>query len=293
MWARTNSLVLCFTAVATLTFTGCSGSSPSSPTPPTTAAIHNEWTWRGGPNIPSQGGIYGTQGEAAPTNIPSAREDAISWVDASGDFWLFGGFGNGSSIFPPPFNNTNVTVVPEYQNDLWNYRAGQWTWMGGSESGTTAGVYGTLGVAAPGNNPGARSSSAHWLDASGSLWLFGGQTFTMTGLLIDLDGHAHLNDLWKYTAGQWTWMGGSNVGEQTELMGLREPLRPPTSLVDASMLPVGPIRPATSGSSAETASMRTEHRVSSMISGSTAQDNGHGWEDRPQVFNPASMAPMA
>ncbi len=216
MRARTKLCALLFTEVALLTFTGCSSSNPTNSTPPPTPAIHNQWTWQGGPNIPSQSGVFGTQGTPAPTNIPSAREDAISWVDASGDFWLFGGYGNASSV---PSTDTNVIVVPEYQNDLWRYSAGQWTWMGGSALSGATGVFGTPGTAAPSNNPGARSASAHWMDASGSLWLFGGQTFTVTGNLIDISGHNHLNDLWKYTAGQWTWMGGPSVGDQPATYG--------------------------------------------------------------------------
>jgi hypothetical protein len=214
MRARTMLCALLFTEVGLLTFTGCSSSNPANPTPPPTPAIHNQWTWQGGPNIPYQAGIYGTQGTPAPTNIPGAREDAISWTDASGDFWLFGGYGNDYSVTDP-----GVIEIGPYQNDLWKYSAGQWTWMGGSALSDTAGVYGTLSTAAPGNNPGARSSSAHWLDTSGTLWLFGGQTYTATAHLIDLSGHNHLNDLWKYSAGQWTWMGGSNVGDQTGTYG--------------------------------------------------------------------------
>jgi hypothetical protein len=51
----------------------------------------NEWTWVGGPDISDQPGEYGTEGVAAPSNLPPPRESAISLVDSEGNFWLFGG----------------------------------------------------------------------------------------------------------------------------------------------------------------------------------------------------------
>lgn len=50
----------------------------------------------------------------------------------------------------------------------------QWTWMGGSKDTGEKGVYGTRGVEALGNTPGARSGSAGWTDNQGNPWLFGG-----------------------------------------------------------------------------------------------------------------------
>ena len=48
---------------------------------------------------------------------------------------------------------------------------------------------------------------------AGNMWLFGGNGYDSTGHL-DL-----LNDLWKYTAGQWTWVTGSNLASQTGTYG--------------------------------------------------------------------------
>ena len=47
--------------------------------------------------------------------------------------------------------------------------------LSGSVTGNQAGSYGTQGVAAAGNVPGARSGTISWTDAQGDLWLFGGQ----------------------------------------------------------------------------------------------------------------------
>ena len=95
----------------------------------------NEWTWMGGnvgtnctagsapPFACSQPGVYGTIGTPAADNIPGGRQDATTWVDSSGNLWLFGGYGvdaNGTS---------GLTIL----NDLWKFdiATNQWTWMSG------------------------------------------------------------------------------------------------------------------------------------------------------------------
>ena len=97
-----------------------------------------EWVWVNGSNIGGEAGIYGTLGTAAATNVPGAREGAMSFTDKSGNFWLFGGDQNISSTGDPDFN------------DLWKYdvTTGEWTWMNGSNKLGGAGDYGTQGVAA-------------------------------------------------------------------------------------------------------------------------------------------------
>jgi PKD repeat protein len=63
-----------------------------------------------------------------------------------------------------------------------------WTWVSGSNTGGAASVYGTKGVSAPTNVPGARQGSHAYKDAAGNLWLLGG--YDQTGAMI--------NDLWRY-----------------------------------------------------------------------------------------------
>jgi hypothetical protein len=179
-----------------------------------TLGTTGEWTWMGGNNsvgnaFGGQVGIYGTQGTPAPANIPGGRYGATTWKDASGNFWLFGGYGG------------DITGTEGYLNDLWKYTpsTGEWTWMGGSNiivgSNGVAGIYGTQGTSDPGNIPGGRDAGVSWTDASGNFWLFG-------GIGADASGNfAYLNDLWKYTpsttgdTGEWTWMGGSTTAPTT------------------------------------------------------------------------------
>src|SRR4029079_318480 len=65
------------------------------------------------------------------------------------------------------------------------------TWIKGDNTINQSGVYGTKGIAATGNKPGARDFSATWKDNTGNLWLFG-------GLGYDNSSVGYLNDLWKY-----------------------------------------------------------------------------------------------
>jgi len=183
--------------VALLSFSGCGNFFSS------TQTTHNEWTWVAGSDIVNQAGNYGVQGTPAAGNTPGARVNAVSWVDKSGSFWLFGG------MIAPGANGDN------YFNDLWKFSNGQWTWMSGSNSYNQLGIYGTEGTASSSNIPGARAQAVGWTDSSGNLWLFG-------GLGVDsLSVGRLLNDLWMYSNGEWTWMGGSNVGDQIGVYGTR------------------------------------------------------------------------
>jgi hypothetical protein len=145
---------------------------------------NNTWTWMGGSNIVEQRGVYGTRGTAAPGNVPGGRDSAVSWTDAAGNFWLFGGFGFDSRTNPEVFGELN---------DLWKYdpATNMWTWMSGSNTAEQLGTYGTLGTPAPANVPGARRWAVGWIDRSENLWLFGGfDVFTAP--------NGKFNDLWKY-----------------------------------------------------------------------------------------------
>jgi N-acetylneuraminic acid mutarotase len=176
---------------------------------PRLAAQANEWTWMSGSNLldqPGQPGVYGTKGVPATGNVPGSRYKAASWTDSGGNFWLFGGSGFDA-------NNHDGDL-----NDLWKYTpsTGEWTWMSGSNSWYQDSVYGTKGVPAAGNVPGAREDAVSWTDSSGNLWLYGG-----SGLAAN--GSGGLNDLWKYTpsTGEWAWMNGSNLTNQPGVYGTK------------------------------------------------------------------------
>jgi hypothetical protein len=67
------------------------------------------WTWISGSSSAAVPGTYGIQGVAALSTAPGARQGAAGWLDSSGNFWLFGGFGLDSSD------------VQGDLNDLWRF----------------------------------------------------------------------------------------------------------------------------------------------------------------------------
>ncbi|HEX5432660.1 MAG TPA: kelch repeat-containing protein, partial [Candidatus Angelobacter sp.] len=145
-----------------------------------------QWTWMSGSTTGYAPGVYGTLGVSAPGNVPGARENAAAWTDKSGNLWLFGGWSGSGGL-----------------DDVWEFSttSKQWTWISGSNTTNELPVFGSLGVAATSNTPGARTDEVIWSDNSGNVWMFGG---SMDGDLF--------NDLWKYNLSQkeWTWVGGSN-----------------------------------------------------------------------------------
>ena len=159
------------------------------------------WTWIAGSDSVNQPGSYGTKGIASSTNVPGARALSVSWTDASGSLWLFGGHGYGA---------TGTGDL----NDLWRWDGTNWTWMGGSNAVGQPGTYGTKGVPAPENVPGARAGAVSWTGAGGSLWLFGGDGYGATG-------SGDLNDLWKWDGTDWPWVSGSDAVNQTGTYGTK------------------------------------------------------------------------
>ena len=180
----------------------------------------SEWTWMSGSNtiVPpgqseqncvffdcGQPGVYGTLGTPAVANVPGGRATAASWMDSSGNFWLFGGYGFGAAGTGPDGE----------LNDLWMYNptTNEWTWMAGNTSDgnnsarAIPGVYGTLGTPAAGNLPGGRDNASSSTDSNGNFWLFGGNGYDSVGAC------GILNDLWEFnpSSHEWTWMSGANT----------------------------------------------------------------------------------
>jgi hypothetical protein len=163
-----------------------------------------QWTWVAGSKFASPNGVYGTKGTAAPTNAPGGRQAAVLWVDASGNVWLFGGFGFDSA----------GTGAPEgaILNDLWEFTGGEWTWVSGNNLANQTGVYGTQTTAAATNLPGSRWGAVGWTDAFSNLWFFGGWGYGS----VTTQPTGFLDDIWEYqhSNGEWIWWKGtSNVNQ--------------------------------------------------------------------------------
>jgi hypothetical protein len=144
-----------------------------------------EWTWVSGSSTPNQEVNFGTMGVAAASNTPGSRVDSATWIDAQGNLWLFGG------------TSVNGPLITAY-SDLWEYSNGQWTWVLGKNQGF-GGSYGTFRVAASSNYPPIRAQAAAWVDSSGHLLLFGGETAVSSSEGPNLLPNTSLNDLWEYT----------------------------------------------------------------------------------------------
>ena len=72
-----------------------------------------QWTWvSGGKRSQCHRGLRHRRAPSRPSNVPGARQAASSWIDSSGNLWLFGGAGYGS---------TGVG----YLNDLWQFTPAQ------------------------------------------------------------------------------------------------------------------------------------------------------------------------
>jgi Galactose oxidase, central domain len=176
---------------------------------------NGQWTWVAGSNQINQDGIYGTVG--TPGGGPGGRQAMVSWLDNAGNFWIFGGY------------NLSGLGQPNSFNDLWKFSGGQWTWVSGANTVNQVGIYGTQGVSASTNVPGARWSPAAWTDKQGNFWLYGGQGY-------DLAGNGSLADLWAYNpnapavpadpnpylpaSAQWVWVKGPNSVSQPGQYGL-------------------------------------------------------------------------
>jgi gliding motility-associated-like protein len=158
----------------------------------------NEWTWYGGTSGAFVPAVYGTQNVPSVNNTPGARYASITWTDAQGNFWLYGG------------------IHIAYKADLWRFDPNtlQWTWMqGNSTNGNIPPVHGAPNVPAATNTPGGRGyTHATWTDANGRLCMFGGSDFM---------GGSTMADFWRYdpATNLWVWIGGSMIANASGIYG--------------------------------------------------------------------------
>jgi gliding motility-associated-like protein len=156
--------------------------------------VTNMWTWMKGPNTGGQPGVYGTQGVPSAANYPGSRAwGVMSWTDAVGNLWIFGGYGYDA------FGGVGALA------DLWKYdiSTNMWTWMKGPNTVNYTGSFGTLQVPSATNAPGGRYEAATaWTANNGEMYMYGGG-----------GPNGFWNDVWKYSpaTNMWTWMSGPNT----------------------------------------------------------------------------------
>jgi hypothetical protein len=197
----------------------------------------NMWTWIKGNNNGSVNAVY-----TGPAQTPGSRINSTTWVDASGNLWLFGGLSgsykndiwkydissnqwlyyaastapslraNASAwtsnsgelcLFGGSFTFENTTAY----NDLWKYNTTTniWTQLRPNQSSD----YGTIGAPTATNAPKERYAATTWKDNNGNFWMFGGMYPNPP--CSTACAYGTMEDLWKYDVAinQWTWMKGT------------------------------------------------------------------------------------
>ncbi len=164
---------------------------------------NNTWTWMNGEQnfgTAKNGARVSAPGVPDAGNMAPGRESAAYAADSVGNLWVFGGI--------RVQNSTR-------RNDLWKFDsyANEWTYLNGTTTTVSpeiAGNYGTKGVAASTNQPGARGygNAVAWIDhKTAKFYMFGGSGAGNTSTL------GILYDFWEYNmnTGIWTWIGGGDA----------------------------------------------------------------------------------
>ncbi len=138
------------------------------------------YIWMKGSATKNDPGQRGTKGQAAPDNSPSARWGAAFFIDEKDQIYLYGG--------------SNDT---QDMSDLWRFNGTDWAWIGGEDTMDALPVWGTKGVAAATNTPGARDCPAVFY-ANGQLTMIGGETAA----------YDEYSDIWTLKDGMWAWIKG-------------------------------------------------------------------------------------
>ena len=183
-----------------------------------------QWAWMSGTSItasstaghyPASSGL--TSGALA--NLPGQRSGGATWVDASGNLWMYGGYG------------TDSNGLIGYMNDLWffNPTTNWWTWVSGSnQAGSLSAPCVWGGTTPPGttaatNQPAPRSNAATWTDTTtGNFYMFGGQGYLSANSNCNGANNADVqNDLWEFNPVTltWTWLGGTQGFNATGVYG--------------------------------------------------------------------------
>ena len=215
-----------------------------------------QWTWMSGSNAPDQYGTYGTLGTPAPGNVPGARSRSVSWTDASGKLWLFGGWGFSAGRIRPP--ERPLEIRPRDRAVDLDGRVGLVRPGGRVRDARDARA---------GEHPGGTASlPSRGRTETGSSGSSGVRTPSWERRPNDA-----MNDLWRFdpAIGQWAWMGGSNSPNQIGTYGTLGTPAPGNVAGAREGAVSGRTEAKSSGSSAGGASARRRSEERSTISGPT------------------------
>jgi len=145
--------------------------------------ISRAWTWMSGSKSPNQPGSITTPA------TPGARFGALTWVDKTGQLWLFGGDG-----YDTKGRRSEL-------NDVWRYDLVKNTWTCISD------------IQYQGNVPTGRDSGTTWVDPNGKFWFFGGLNSSTDSRVST----KYFGDLWTYDPDTRRWT------EKTSPMAFNKP----------------------------------------------------------------------
>ena len=123
-------------------------------------SVSNQWAWLSGDTITNTSAVAGIQGISSPNNKPGLRTGANSWIDQSGNLWLFGGYVCSNDLwrFVPDYScigNLLCQEIPQiniaasdtqvcekfcvsfFDSSINNPTSWQWDFPGGSPSSST------------------------------------------------------------------------------------------------------------------------------------------------------------
>ncbi len=148
--------------------------------------------WHSTHPFPAPNSVHGPSMVFDASYKPSAREHCGGGIKGGNEIWMFGGINNDGGM----------------SSDMWVFDIAQnkWAWV---EDRGAAPNYTDFGVESATAHPGLRRRAATAMDASGNIWLFGGEGYStmVSGYSISR------NDVWKYntTTRKWTWVAGPSV----------------------------------------------------------------------------------
>jgi hypothetical protein len=168
--------------------------------------LTNNWTWMKGDSTFDKPEVYGDEGVESADNNPRATYFANTWVDGTGNFWLW------------------------EDSILWKFNAIGNNWTPVRLNFNRPASYGSKSIPAAANQPEFRNAPITWSDMSGNLWLMGGWGYREFADTAE----GSMNDLWKFDplTNYWTWIrGDSNFFRDGYYgnKGVTDPLNEPPS----------------------------------------------------------------
>ncbi|MCF2220309.1 T9SS type A sorting domain-containing protein [Chryseobacterium sp. PS-8] len=179
----------------------------------------NNWCYVKKPSNTATMFNYGTLGVENPANFPASVYQPCSWIDSTGNFWLFGGQVTNAD------NYTSNVGKQAFLNTLWKYNpnTNQWTWMRGAnptdyvenvnsvyDKPYSPGYYGIKNIEDPLNMPHSRNFAISWFK-NNELFFGYGAYYNNDGIV---DASYIFRDIWKYSisSNNFTWIGGRSSG---------------------------------------------------------------------------------